>query len=65
MPLRQINAPIADRNDADHFGEEFYLAGRFKIGLLQQVFLSFALIGGLFVFCLPDLFHQVAFAVTM
>ena len=65
MALRQINALVLDRDDTDHFGEEFYLACSFKISLLQQVFLCFALIGGLFVICFLYFFHQVAFAVAM
>lgn len=49
----------------DHPREEFYPAGRLKVSLLQQVFLCFALVGCLFVFCRLHFFHQVAFAVTV
>lgn len=65
MALRQLDAVVGNVQYPNNAGEEFYLVGRLKINLLDQVFLSLALVGGLLGISFLQLFHQVAMAVAM
>ena len=60
-----MDAVVGNVHHRDNAGEEFYLAGVVAESFLHQVFLCFALVGGLFVFGLLQLFRQVTMPVAM
>ena len=65
MALRQMDAVVGNIQCPNNPGEEFYLLCRLEISFLHQVFLRFALVGGLFGVSFLQFFHEVAVTVAM
>ena len=65
MALRQLKAVVGNIQGPNNPGEEFYLVRRLEISLLHQIFLRFALVGGLFGIRFLQFFHEVTVTVAM